>query len=75
MSEQIARKAAELYGQKWDALPLHSQSIWIALVRDTTPGGGQTAAEKCAGQALLGDDVTVDEDDETPKLKLPKAKK
>ena len=78
MSEQIAKRAAALYGQDWDTLPLYSKDIWLALVRDTQPGGGDTAAAKCAGKALA-DAVavapTVDDDDETPKPKLSKPKK
>lgn len=52
--EEVGRRAAELYGQQWDALPVRSQEKWRAAVQaaEATPdAAGETMMEHCAQKA------------------------
>jgi hypothetical protein len=50
--EAVAREAARIAGQNYDALPQHARDIWREAVRQTPAGRGQTAVEKAAGRAI-----------------------
>lgn len=52
--EEVGRRAAELYGQQWDALPVRSQEKWRAAIQaaEATPdAAGETMMEHCAQTA------------------------
>ncbi len=51
--EAIAACAAELSGQKWDALPAHSKEVWVEAVRSVDATSSyQTPLYQCAADAL-----------------------
>lgn len=87
--DEIAPAAARRNGQNWDELNPVSRQIILDTVRETAPGGGQTALEKACGQAIADwyeaqrettEAETVAEpapepESETPRKKTTKSKK
>lgn len=50
--EEIAIRAAEIYGQDYKSLDAPAKQIYRETVAATARGGGQTALEKACGSAI-----------------------
>jgi hypothetical protein len=50
--EEIAPRAAEIYGQDYAKLDASARQIYYETIRATARLGGQTALEKACGQAI-----------------------
>jgi len=50
--EEIAIRAAEIYGQDYSKLHAPARQIYLDTVRDTARSGGQSTLEKACGNAI-----------------------
>ena len=50
--EEIAPRAAEIYGQDYTRLDAPTRQIYLDTIKATARGGGQTALEKACGCAI-----------------------
>jgi hypothetical protein len=80
--EEIAPRAAEIYGQDYAKLDAPSKQIYYDTIKATSRLGGQTALEKACGQAInefytgeLTPDVYSKEAEEAEPEAAPKPKR
>jgi len=50
--EEIAIRAAEIYGQDYAKLDAPAKQVFLDTIRDTSRSGGQSTLEKACGNAI-----------------------